>query len=172
MTDRGYSEGGSHKPTNTAYMNHAESGDFPASPGGIAIQGLALIALNVGDIVFLSSTLDSWTKTVTPGNYATLTGIVIGGQLTFDQAVQNDSAIGVLPAAGIGQRVLVMVGGVAKVLADVALATRGTKITGGSVTAGRASTTGAAAGNFVGVTLDTAAGAGNILRIAVGWGAR
>jgi hypothetical protein len=172
MTDRGYSEGGSHKPTNAAYMNHAETGDFPASPGGIVLQGLATVALKVGDIVHLDTVLDSWTKDVTPANYATLTGVVIGGQLTFDSAVQTDSAIGVLPAAGVGQRVLVMVGGVAKVLSDVALVTRGTKITGGSVTAGRASTTGVAAGNYVGVTLDTAAAAGGVIRIAVGWGAR
>ena len=81
--------------------------------------------------------------------------------------IQDDAIIGTT-AALVNQEVLVMVYGICKSLADVALATIGVKITGGAVVAGRVSTTGAAAGNFAGVTVSAQGTIGSPLKVFVG----
>lgn len=163
-------KGGSHKSTEMPYSTNSEgeiaSLDFLLS-GGDIVYAQATASLLLGDIVFKTSVKDQFNKSTTPANYATMVGVVVGGAKTDFKILQDDALIGVLQAAAANDGVLIMVWGVAKVVSDVALATIGTKVTGGSVTSGRVSTTGAASGNFVGVTLDAAAGAGIVMRLGV-----
>jgi hypothetical protein len=162
--------GGSHKPTNYPYGAATEGPDdvlLTIETGGDCLYGKASQTLLLGDAVFLSAQ-DTWNKTNVPANYAGLVGIVVGGFRLDNKIVQDDALIGVAQAAQVNESVIVMVYGVAKVLSDVALATVNTKVTAGSVTAGRVSTTGAASGNFVGGTLVAAAGAGLVIKLAVG----
>jgi len=162
--DLGYPEGGDHKATELPYVINSQNQEDSIRMGGQVIKGLAGAALNVGDVVFLSA-VDTFNKSATVANLTGLFGVVVGGDLTFGQIIQADSAIGVLPAAGVGQVVIVQVTGSVKVLADAALATFNTKVTGAATTAGRVGVAGGAAGNYIGYTLDVAAGAGSVIRI-------
>lgn len=166
--DGNFPEGGGHRPTNFPYLWYSTSdNETPLRPGGICVVGTAGASLLIGDAVYLSA-VDTFNKSGTVANYAGLKGIVVGGEQTFMQTHQADALIGSMVAAKTGERVIVMVQGIAKTLSDAALATLNTKITAGATTAGRVSSTGAAAGNYIGATLDTAAGAGVPIRVAVG----
>jgi hypothetical protein len=165
-------KGGSHKPTSSPYTINSES-EFNSTDylltGGDIVYAQATVQLLLGDVVFKTSVKDQVTKSITPANYATMIGVVVGGKQTDFKVIQDDALIGVLVAAAANEGVLVMMWGVAKVVSDAALATIGTKVTGASTTAGRVGTTGAASGNFVGVTLDAAASAGLVIRMGVNY---
>lgn len=160
--------GGDHRPTIFPYVSNAESSDVKMPSGGIIIRGIALVDLKIGESVFANGTLDTFTKSATPANYATLNGVVVGGTQTFGQVLQDDALIGSTVAAKAGETVMIMTFGVAKVIADAAMATVHVKVTGASTTSGRTGTTSAAAGNYLGILLDAAAGAASIVRIYVG----
>lgn len=164
--------GGSHKPTGFSYIQLSENGTQVGGgnliQGGLVVVGIAAAALKIGDSVFLNGTLDTWAKSAVPANYATQNGIVVGGTQTNNEINQDSTAIGVITAANAGESVIVMTYGIAKAVADLALATNHVKVTGASVTSGRVSTTAAAAGNYLGVILDTAAGAASVVRVFVG----
>lgn len=164
-------KGGSHKPTGFSYLHLNESSnDAPENlfQGGLIVCGIAAGTLVVGDSVFLNGTLDTWAKSNTPANYATVNGIVVGGSGTGMNVTQDDATIGSQQAATVGQQVLVMVYGIAKALADAAMATNHVKVTGATTTAGRVYTTGAAAGTYLGILLNVAAGAASVVRVFVG----
>lgn len=163
-------KGGSHKPSNYPYnVSTEDNNDIPTtiSSGGDCLNGKAAAALKVGDVVFMSAT-DTWNKSGVVANYAGVVGVVMGGYQTAMQVVQDDALIGVAVAANANEPVLIMVFGVAKVLADLAIAAVNTKVTAGAGTPGRVSTVGAASGNFIGGTMDVAAGAASVIRLAVG----
>ena len=160
--------GGSHKSTQLPYVAATEDKATSLAQGGLTMRGIAAGTLKIGDSVFLNGTLDTWAKSATPANYATANGIVVGGYQTGGDILQDDALIGSANAALVGEMVIVLVFGVAKTLADAALATNHVKVTGASTTAGRVGTTSAAAGNYVGVLLDTATGAASVVRVAVG----
>lgn len=170
-------KGGSHTPTHLPYTMSTEgennSLDF-LLPGGDVVYAKATQQMKLGDCVFKTSVVDTFDKSATPANYATMVGVVVGGRLSNFQIIQYDSIangpsalIGNLVVANAGQEILIMIWGTAYVIADAALATIGTKLTGASTTAGRVGSVGAASGNFVGAQLDVAAGAGSIIRLAV-----
>lgn len=173
-------KGGSHKVSmGTPYQINSE-GEIASLdylfPGGDIIYGIATQAMLLGDAVFKTSVKDQFNKSVTVANYATLVGIVVGGRATDMKVLQYDSisggpasVVGSLQVAQANQEILIMVWGVAYAIADAALATIGTKLTGAATTAGRVGSVGAASGNYVGIQLDTAAGAGNIIRLGVGY---
>lgn len=181
--------GGSHRPTNLPYVINSESGlevglvplfgasaaaDYQ-SVGGVIILAQAAATLNIGDAVFQTTTANQWNKSTTVANYLGLNGIVVGGRNTDLKVVTDYIASGTAPvlqgvlvAATALQEVLIMISGIFYAVSDVALATINTIVTGGAVTAGRVTTTGVAAGNHVGITMGAAAGAGQIVKIAVG----
>lgn len=161
-------KGGDHRATNLPYITNTETTDEKLIQGGNVVRMIAAATLKIGDSVFANGTLDTATKSATPANYATLNGIVVGGFQTGGEILQDDALIGSLTAALVGETVIVMTYGVAKALADIALATNHVKLTGASVTSGRVSTTSAAAGNYLGILLDTAAGAASVVRVFVG----
>ena len=84
--------GGSHRPTNLPYVVNAESGleDY-MTQGGIVVLGQAAATLLVGDVVFLTSTANQWNKSTTVGNYATASGIIVGGRATDLKVIQDDT---------------------------------------------------------------------------------
>lgn len=159
--------GGSHRPTAFGWLNLSENnGESVGEIGGICVPLKAEVALNVGDVVYLSATV---LKQVSKSNVAATTldriaGVVVGGELTDNAVIQDDALIGTLPAAAIGQRVLVAVQGIVKVLADAAIATFNAKVIDSIVVAGRVAS-GTTAGHVVGHALDTAAGAGSVIRV-------
>jgi hypothetical protein len=162
-------KGGSHRPTAFGWINMSEdNGETIGEIGGIVVPLKAEIALNVGDVVYFSATvLKQVSKSLTAATTLDrLAGIVVGGEATDNAVIQDDTAIGVLPAAAIGQRVLVAVQGIAKVLADAAIATFNGKVIDSTVVAGRVAS-GTTAGHVVGHALDTAAGAGSVIRVLI-----
>lgn len=176
-------KGGSHRPAlGTPYMINSE-GEIASKdylfPGGDIIYGIANQQMLLGDAVFKTSVVNVFDKSVTVANYATLVGVVVGGRATDFKVLQIDtinqaasgpaSVVGQLPVAQANQEILIMIWGVAYAIADAALATIGTKLTGAATTAGRVGSVGAASGNYIGIQLDTAAGAGNIIRVGVGY---
>lgn len=166
--DGNFPEGGDHRPTNFPYLWESVSdNETPLRPGGQCLVGLSATTLLVGDVVYLSAA-DSFNKSVTVGNYTGLKGIVVGGEQTYMRISQNDALIGSQIAAKLNERVIVMYEGIAKTLSDAAIAALNTKLTAGGTTAGRIGSTGAAAGNYVGVNLDTAGAAAVPIRVAVG----
>lgn len=163
-------KGGSHKPSNYPYnVSTEDNNDIPTtiSSGGDCLNGKAAATLKIGDCVFMSAT-DTWNKSGVVANYAGVVGIVVGGLQTAMEVIQDDALIGVMVAANVNEPVLVLVFGIAKVLADLAIGAVNTKVTAGAVTPGRVSTVGAASGNYLGGTMDVAAGAASVIRLAVG----
>jgi hypothetical protein len=162
-------KGGSHRPTSFGWIHMSEdNGDTVGEIGGIVVPFKAEVALNVGDVVYLSATV---LKQVSKSAVAATTldriaGIVVGGELTNNEVIQDDTVIGTLPAAAIGQRVLVAVAGIAKVLADAAIATFNGKVIDSTVVAGRVAS-GVTAGHVVGHALDVAAGAAGVIRVLI-----
>lgn len=140
-----------------------------APAGNLSAQGLMIEefiggnanGLLVGDIVFMLSNGRAQ-KTTNPVNYNILLGIVVGGDRTFGNILQDDLDIGT-PAALLLERVLVAWGGIVKGVADAAISA-GDIIAAGVTTAGRVRT--AVTGDFpVGNTLDDASNPGDIVRI-------
>ena len=160
-------KGGSHRPTSQGWVNYSEdNGETPAEIGGGLVCLTAEVALNVGDVVYLSAAVaGNVNKSLTPATTLDrIVGVVVGGDNTNMEVIQDDTTIGVLLAAAAGRRVLVAQIGVVKVLADAAIATFGNKVIDSIVVAGRVAV-GTTAGHVVGRALNTAAGAGSVIRI-------
>lgn len=162
-------KGGSHRPSAFGWINHSEdNGETAGEIGGVVVPLTAEVALNVGDVVYASA--------VTAGNVnkaavlATtldrVVGIVVGGQDTDNAVVQDDALIGVKQAAPAGGRVLVAIGGIAKVLADAAIATVNTKVIPSIIVAGRVAA-GVTKGQIIGTALQVAAGAASVVRVLI-----
>lgn len=162
-------KGGSHRPTAFGWINLSEdNGETIGEIGGIVVPLKAEVALNIGDVVYLSATV---LKQVSKSAVAATTldriaGIVVGGDLTNSEVVQDDALIGVCPAAAIGGKVLVAISGIAKVLADAAIAGFNQKVIDSTIVAGRVAV-GVTAGHVVGRALDTAAGAGSVIKVLI-----
>lgn len=162
-------KGGSHRPTAFSWINMSEdNGETLGEVGGIVVPLKAEIALNIGDVVYLSATvLKQVSKSLTPATTLDrIIGIVVGGDLTNSEVVQDDTLIGVCPAAAAGGKVLVAVAGIAKVLADAAIATFNGKVIDSTVVAGRVAS-GVTAGHVIGRALDTSAGAAGVVRVLI-----
>lgn len=162
-------KGGSHRPTAFGWINLSEdNGETLGEIGGIVIPLKAEVNLNVGDVVYLSATV---LKQVSKSAVAATTldriaGIVVGGDNTNSEVIQDDTAIGTLLAAAAGGKVLVAIQGIAKVLADAAIAGFNQKVIDSTVVAGRVAV-GTTAGHVVGRALDTAAGAAGVIRVLI-----
>lgn len=136
--------------------------------GGMVVALTAAAALNTGDAVFLSAA-HTVNKSTTAADYLALVGVVVGGAQLND-GVTNETG---LLAANANEEVLVLVGGVAKCVADSAI-TLGTLVTAGVVVAGRVDdaviTTDLVAGDngkILGLALTTAANAGDAIDVLV-----
>lgn len=162
-------KGGSHRPTAFGWINHSEdNGETANEIGGTVVPMIAEVALNIGDVVYMSA--------VTQGNVnksavaATtldrIVGVVVGGEDTEMSVIQDDALIGTKQAAAAGRKVLICISGIAKVLADAAIATVGTKVIDSVVVAGRVAA-GVTKGHIVGIALQTAAGVASVVKVLV-----
>jgi hypothetical protein len=159
--------GGSHKPTSLSYINlNEDNGETVAGVGGEVDVYQADVAMNIGDYVYLSATaLGTVTKSTTATNYANVrAGVVVGGEKTYMQAMQEDGVIGTLAAAA-NEKVIVMNHGICKMLADSAI-TALQQIGPGTVVAGRAKAD-TTAGRGIGVALQAQPTVGSPLRVRV-----
>lgn len=162
-------KGGSHRPSAHGWLNMSEdNGETIGEIGGIVVPLKAEASLFVGDVVYLSATvLKQVAKAaVLATTLDRVVGVVVGGAQTNDEVVQDDALIGARVAALTGEKVLVAVAGIAKVLADAAIASFGSKVIPSVVVAGRVAV-GVTKGQIVGHALDTAAGAGSVIRILI-----
>lgn len=160
-------KGGSHRPTAFGWINYSEdNGETAAEIGGGVVVLVAEVNLNVGDVVYMSAAVSGNVNKslVAATTLDRIVGVVVGGDNTNMEVIQDDTAIGVLLAAAATRRVLVAQIGVVKVLADAAIATFGNKVIDSTVVAGRVAV-GTTAGHVVGKLLNTAAGAGSVVRI-------
>jgi hypothetical protein len=161
-------KGGTSRPTTYRWVQASiENGETPGAVGGEVARFTATQQMKVGDVVFLKNVVNQVDKSVTVANYAAACGVVVGGYQTGMNVVDDPTVVGTMIAANANEDVLVCYSGIAYVVADAALATIGTKLSGAATTAGRVGSVGAAAGNYVGLQLDVAAAAGNVIRLAV-----
>lgn len=162
-------KGGSHRPTAQGWVNYSEdNGETPAEIGGGVVCLTAEVNLNVGDVVYASAAVaGNVNKSLTPATTLDrIVGIVVGGDNTNMEVVQDDALIGTLLAAAAGKRVLVAQIGIAKVLADAAIATIGTKLIDSTIVAGRVAA-GVTAGHVIGRNMNTAAGAASVVKVLI-----
>lgn len=122
--------------------------------------------LLIGDAVFFDVATSRVLKSLVLADQNKALGIVVGGDSTFGQILQNDQDIGE-QAAILGRGVLVAWGGIVKAISDAAI-TNGDRVAAGTAaTAGRVKT--AVATNFVlGLALNAAGAPGVVVRILLG----
>lgn len=157
-------------PSNHGMLLPAEDDRTPVGGGGLCLIATASGALNVGDAVQLSA-VDTVTKTIVTADHDQRIGIVVGGTQTGMRALVGSDALGIAAAAD-GEQVLVQYSGVAWAVADANTVAAGDKVKLGETTAGRVldgtDTTDLAAGitgQILGTALDTAAAAGDPVRV-------
>lgn len=165
-------KGGSHRPTSFGWLNHSEdNGETAGEVGGAVVDLTAAASLFIGDIVYLSAAL-TVNKTLVAATQLAVVGVVVGGDNINMEVVQDDSAIGVVVAALTGQRVLVAINGIVKILSDAAI-TLGNKVAPATVTTSGRGKTGAVttdlvagdSGRLIGTALNTVAGAGSVVKV-------
>lgn len=182
--------GGSQRPTNLAYSISSEGDEFITnSPGGDVIRCQAAATLNLGDAVYISGQAGTaynigtysgyptsgalWfptqvNKAAVLANYtASAMGFVVGGQsltsIADPEIMQGPNYItGAIPAALVNQVVYVMVFGICWANAGIALAVAA-RVTASAVVSGAVTTVGYVAGNQLGITINSCAGAGPVL---------
>ena len=166
-------KGGSHRPTARGWSNLSEDNGESVDIGGNVLVMLAGGTLLVGDCVLVNASGGQVAKTAVAADYQRVVGIVVGGENTNMEVLQDDALIGALVAATINQRVIVCISGICKAIADGTVSV-GSKLTGGTATAGRVKagviTTDLVAGqsgSFVGTSL-TATTVGLVVRVLVG----
>lgn len=137
--------------------------------GGEVAEFIAAAALNVGDVVFLSAD-NTVNKSNTAANYNKFIGVVVGGESTGGYIAQDAQLTGtaaVVAASGVGKKVLVQYSGIARVISDAPVAS-GIPVTTGTTTAGRViGGATAIAGQIIGTSLTTAAGAAVNIRLLI-----
>lgn len=162
-------KGGSHRPTAQGWVNYSEdNGETPAEIGGGVVCLTAEVNLNVGDVVYTSAAVAGNVNksAVAATTLDRICGIVVGGDNTNMEVIQDDSMIGTLLAAAAGKRVLVAQIGIAKVLADAAIAGIGAKLIDSVVVAGRVAA-GVTPGHVIGRNMNTAAGAAGVVKVLI-----
>jgi hypothetical protein len=162
-------KGGSHRPTSFGWINQSEdNGETAAEVGGIVVCLTAEVNLNVGDVVYGSAAVAGNVNksAVAATTLDRIVGIVVGGDNTNMEVVQDDPLIGTLLAAAAGRRVLVAVSGIAKVLADAAIAGLNAKVIDSIIVAGRVAA-GVTAGHVVGRNMNAAAGAASVVKVLI-----
>lgn len=118
-----------------SYLQLDNAQDNAVSPGGLVIQLVAAVALNVGDAVYISAAKNV-SKSAVAANYVNSLGIVVGGERTGFEIIDNLPEVGARQAAAIGEPVLVLVHGVTYVVCDAAIAV-GVPISASILVAGR-----------------------------------
>ena len=149
--------------TNLPFIMNSISDDAPPLPGGQVVRLIAGAALNVGDAVYLSAA-GTVNKSITPANYQTAIGIVIGGKQTYGGQgsagiITATGQIGTL-AANANEYVLVCFSGIFSAVGGAAIAV-GAKVSVDTTTAGRVlGGAGAIAGQIIGFAMTACGGAG------------
>lgn len=156
---------GSHQPSRFAAVMYAEQ-DTGVGLGGSCVTCIAGGTLLIGDIVFFSAAGGVVNKANTPASYVVYAGVVIGGARTNYAMITDPLAPGVITAALVNEEVIVQFDGIARVLCDAAVVVN-TRLQGGTVTAGRVDDPVFVAGQVVGISLDTGAGAASIIRMFI-----
>lgn len=161
--------------TNHGFLQPEEADQGRALPGGIVKRFKAAAQLLIGDAV-LYSAVDTVTKTATATDHDQRIGIVVGGARTHGSIISGSDALGEI-AAEADEDVLVCIAGICWGVADANTVAFGDKLRLGTTTAGRlldgADTTDLAAGitgRIVGTALDSAAAAGDPIRVLVALG--
>jgi len=132
MTDQAGARGATNSPWNRAM----EEDLVPASLGGHVGAYSAVVALNIGDQVFLSAA-NAVTKSTTSADYDAAIGVVVGGQ-ALDMYEVSPYQVGI-PAAAINELVYVAWAGKVRVPAEGAI-TAASVVGSSEVTAGAVKT--------------------------------
>lgn len=166
----------SMEPTGLPVIDQSNDDISNGAPGGLIRKFKAALALNVGDAV-LYSAVDTVTKTITTTDHDQRIGIVVGGAQTDMKALLESGDLGTPAAAAANEQVLVMISGIAYAKADANTVAFGDKVRLGTTTAGRvldgADTTDTVAGItglILGSALDSAAAAGDPVRVLIALG--
>jgi hypothetical protein len=154
-------EGGSKNVSNTAWRGSGIQYGR-ARLGGDVIRLKAAAALKAGQVVYLSADFTvNISATLTDHDEAV--GIVVGGENTNMQVLEDPSAYNSFTVADANEDVLVQISGVAYVITDAAIAV-GLKVIPDTVTAGRVKA-GTTAGLIVGKLLEASTGVADIAKI-------
>lgn len=156
-----------HNTTNYPWITNALDNAVASwgPVGGIVKRYKAGAILKLGDVVYHSAT-DTVNKSNTAANYQAMAGVVVGWEDRNGKYFMNSTAdVGL--ACASGDDVFVCYLGVAWVVADAAT-TQFAKISQGATTAGRVDDgAGAAAGQTLGIALDAATNAADVIRAAI-----
>lgn len=137
-----------------------------ASAGGPTIPFTAGAALTIGDVVFASAAAGVVNKSAVAADGAKFIGVVVGGGGSFGRnyGLWDSASVGLALVAS-GKVAEVQVAGIAYVKAGAAIAV-GAEVGFDTTTAGRVLTN-VTAGQKIGLALDAAAAAGDIIRILI-----
>ncbi len=159
----------SFRPTNIRFRIAAEDDRGNCSKGGDVFIAIAAVALNAGDVVFFSAN-ETVSKSITATDHDQVAGVVVGGTRSYMNALTFDTTAALFNVAQANEQVLVQRAGIAVVTAGAAI-TIGVPVKPDTGTAGRVIPavlgTGADQGKVVGRAIETAAGAGDRIRILI-----
>jgi len=147
-------------PSNYGYVGLTVEERAVLAPGGIVFEYIAAAALLVGDVVFFTSAGEA-NKSATTADYQKYCGVVIGGTKTFMRAITRKLDVGIA-AAATGERVLVCYIGKAWVKAAAAV-TRAGQLTVATTSGQVDDAAGATQGQIIGIALEAAANAGDVI---------
>lgn len=126
-------------PTRFSAISFGWGVDQTRNYGGTVVPALAGSALNLGDVVYWTTTANTVDKSTTQSLYTTFAGVVVGGDSYRNELVDpvNYPATGTIAVASSGGRVLVQTSGITAVIAAGTI-TAGNRIIPSGATAGRA----------------------------------
>lgn len=128
-------EGGSKGVTNNNYVGSGiQYGK--ARLGGSVIRLKAGVALKLGDAVYCSAD-ETVSKSATSSNHDEVMGVVVGGENTNFQVIEDSAAYNVMTAADANEDVLIQISGICYVICAAAIAA-GQRLVLDTGTAGRA----------------------------------
>lgn len=131
--------------------------------GGIAqLFSAGAASFNFGDVVYVSAA-DTILKSATVADYVAFAGVVIGGDLTNDEALVTIPTTGTVQVASSGKTALVQISGIAPVILSGSL-TLG-RVIPDTGTAGRVAN-GTTAGQILGTLIRTGT-VGNLGRMLI-----
>lgn len=153
--------------TNHGYLQPEDAEAGYGLAGGIVKRFLASQALLIGDAVHITADSNEVGKASATTLHDQRVGIVVGGTATEMKILSGSDALGLDACLADQDEVLVLISGIAWAVADADTVAIGDSVKEGETTAGRVLDQTATAGVTLGMALDTAAAAGDPIRVLV-----
>lgn len=136
--------------------------------GGIVAPFVPAVDLSYGDAVFLAAG-QTVNKSTTPADYVAFMGFVVGGDVEnyMNADFRDVTPTNTKVATAVTGVAFVQISGIVWAVADAAIATNGgVRLIGSAIVAGRVAS-GTTAGQMLGTSITSAAGAGSLFPILI-----